>query len=133
MPTTIVCHESISHDSSSLPSPLGEVHLHPQCHAVICQAARPACPECKTLFADEAPSPIGEKAVPRTHDDFSSSKKKRKRPSRAAVNGDGEDEVDASMDASLEEEEREGPGSQSGDTGQSFRQAGAGPVSCNGN
>ena len=96
---------------------IGDAHFHGYCYDTLRRSNRNACPACRKSFDDIPPKPIGEDSVPRVEDNWRGTKK-RKRPSRAGLQGEEEDVEDDE----LEEEE--------GDEGEETVQAvGAGLVS----
>ncbi|WWC58358.1 uncharacterized protein I303_100898 [Kwoniella dejecticola CBS 10117] len=100
-----------------------ESHFHSYCYASLQKLPRPSCPGCKALFAENEPTPIGEKSVPKADDDFINLRtRKRARPStqsqvngkvngkgknRAAQNGDNGDTEDDDDDNDEDEDELE--------------------------
>ncbi|WWC86017.1 uncharacterized protein L201_000888 [Kwoniella dendrophila CBS 6074] len=92
-----------------------EAHFHEYCFAAISKLPRPTCPDCKTRFSENEPTPIGEKSVSKAEDEFRSlGNRKHKRASN--VNGkkrsnNEEEETDEDDEDDLDLEEEENPSS----------------------
>ncbi|KAK4685011.1 non-structural maintenance of chromosomes element 1, partial [Tremellales sp. Uapishka_1] len=80
-----------------------EAHYHSYCYATLQRAPQPTCLGCKSRFDQYDPSPLGEKAVSRSRDDWGGDARARRRRGWPSRNGEEEDEITDEEDESQEQ------------------------------
>lgn len=111
----------------------GAAHFHLYCYDTVVRRSpqSPSCPACRTSFRTQPPTDIGEAAVPRAHDHFRGTTRKRKRASRNgghAEDDEGDEEEDGEDEGERSYEEEESRLLDGGDSQSQVAQSSAGPV-----
>ncbi|KAK1927853.1 hypothetical protein DB88DRAFT_52336 [Papiliotrema laurentii] len=109
-------------------------HFHLYCYDTVVRRSpqSPSCPACRTSFRTQPPTDIGEAAVPRAHDHFRGTTRKRKRASRNgghAEDDEGDEGEDGEDEGERSYEEEESRLLDGGDSQSQVAQSSAGPSS----